>query len=62
MRWLIIKNALITLTIGFVIVWLSSRGDYLATASVYPTDFVFLWLGADGSPHNFPSPALCVSL
>ncbi|OBT01373.1 hypothetical protein A9261_04625 [Vibrio tasmaniensis] len=45
MRWLIIKNALITMTIGFVIVWLSSRGEYLATASVYPTDFVFLWLG-----------------
>ncbi len=30
MRWLIIKNVLITLTMGFVIVWLSSLSEYLA--------------------------------
>lgn len=45
MKTLIVKNALITLVIGFSIIWLISLGEFLVTASQYPVDYVYLIIG-----------------
>ncbi|KOO09666.1 hypothetical protein F0252_05700 [Vibrio hepatarius] len=45
MRELIVKNTLVTLVVGSSIIWLISLGDFLATASRYPADYMYLVLG-----------------
>ncbi|MGF1686559.1 hypothetical protein L4C36_07665 [Photobacterium japonica] len=45
MKMLVVTNTVVTVLVGWAIAWLVSRGDFLATASHYPVDFIYMVLG-----------------